>query len=424
MVNLRRSGAFQKPISGRSWAIATVLLLLPAAAHAQEAGALTEDEAVRRALARPAVADVVEGEVGLARGEAIEAGQWSNPVLSYSREQVFGGGAAGADDYLTLSQEFDLGGRKSLRGDAGRERVRAAKHHGAWTRAGIATAARRSFHDVLLATGRVKAAEAWLVRVDDAAKVVGRRTAAGDTSAYDHRRLLRERATAEARFHEESASLAAARSRLARVLGTRDPSALVLTGTLLPEGVPPDADTLEERIAQRPDLKALAAEIAAAGLEQRAASRGWVPDVSLVGGMKTTRAADERGWGFVAGVSVPLPFVAHGQGEAARATGRARLASGRRDLLLSEAVGEADGLRTQVASLSEAARVFRRDAVDSSEELARTAEAAYKAGEVGILELLDAWRSVLDASQQVLDLEAAARRTRIELGRTIGEDAR
>jgi cobalt-zinc-cadmium efflux system outer membrane protein len=92
--------------------------------------------------------------------------------------------------------------------------------------------------------------------------------------------------------------------------------------------------------------------------------------------------------------------------------------------VLSEAMGEARGLRAQVVGLSEAARSFRRDAVGTSEDLARTAEAAYRAGEVGVLELLDAWRSVLDASVQVLELEVAARRARIELDRTVGEDAR
>jgi cobalt-zinc-cadmium efflux system outer membrane protein len=325
---------------------------------------------------------------------------------------------------VTLSQEFDLGGRRSLRGSAGNERVRAAEHRGAWTRAGVAAEVRHRYRDVLLSAGRLEAARAWLARVDEAAQVVGRRAVAGDTSKYDHRRLLRERATADARVREEQAALAAARARLARLLGVQDPAALVLSGSLLPQADLPDPEALAERLARRPDVAALSAEVNAAELERRAAARGWVPDIGLEGGLKTSRAAGDRGWGFVVGVSVPLPFVAHGQGEAGRAAGRARLAAGQRDLLVAEATGEAEGQRALVTSLSEAARIFRRDAVEPSEDLARTAEAAYKAGEVGVLELLDAWRSVLDASVQVLDLEAAARRARIELGRTLGEDAR
>jgi cobalt-zinc-cadmium efflux system outer membrane protein len=399
------------------------MVLLPGVVRAQ-AGGLTEAEAVRMALARPAVSTVVDGEVGMARGEAIEAGLWSNPALSYSREQVFGRGAEGADDFVTLSQEFDLGGRRSLRGDAGQARVRAAEHLGAWTRVTLAAEVRQRYCDVLLATGRLQAAEGWFTRVDVATEVVGRRTAAGDTSAYDHRRLLRERAAAAARVREAKAELAAARTRLARLVGVEDPASLSLSGTLLPEATAADQEPLSERVARRPDLKALDAEIAAAELERRAASRGWVPDLGLSGGLKTTRAADTRGWGFVVGVSVPLPFAAHGQGEAEKAAGRARLAAGRRELVLSEALGEASALAARETGLGEAARVFRKEAVGPSEDLARTAELAYKAGEVGVLELLDAWRSVLDASLQVLDLEAAARRARIELDRTVGEDAR
>ncbi|MBM4395358.1 MAG: TolC family protein [Deltaproteobacteria bacterium] len=411
----------QKPIVGRSCLpVGLALALAPTSAIAQDGG-LTEDEAVRRALGRPAVAAVVEGEVGVARGDAVDAGRWSNPVVSYSREQVFGGGAEGSDDFVTLSQEIDLGGRRSLRRDAGRQRVLAAEHQGAWARVALAAEARHRFYDVLLATGRLGAAEAWLARVDAAAHVVGRRTAAGDASAYDHRRLLRERATAEAGVREGRAALAATRARLARLVGAEDPAALAVSGALLPDGAAEEAAALADRVARRPDLKALDAEVTAAGMERRAASRGWVPDLGLEAGLKTGRAAAERGWGFVAGVSLPLPFVAVGQGEAARAAGLARLASGRRDLLLSEALGEADGLLAQVDGLSEAARVFRRDAAGPSEELARTAEVAYKSGEVGVLELLDAWRSVLDASVRALELEAAARRADIELRRTLGE---
>lgn len=422
----RSSRAPKKPIPGRCFWPFFLFVLVPAAAAGQglPPAVLGEDDVVRMALARPAVAAVIDGTIDVVRGEAVEAGLWSNPVLTYTREQVLDGGGAGAEDFVTLSQAFDLGGRRALMRRAGRERVRAAALDGAWTQAGVAAEARTLFYEVLLADGRVGAAKAWLARVAEVAAVVGRRFAAGDVSAYDHRRLLREQASAEARYREESAALEVVRSRLAGLLGISVPSDLAVAGTLLPDGPLPEFDVITRRVAERPDVKALAAEASAALLERRAASRGWVPDLTLVGGMKTTRVADDRGWGFVAGVSLPLPLASRGQGEAAQASGRAQVAVGRRDLLLSAAMAEALGLRSQAVGFTEAARVFRRDAVESSEDLARTAEAAYRAGEVGILELLDAWRSVLDASLQALDLEASARRARIELDRMVGEVAR
>jgi cobalt-zinc-cadmium efflux system outer membrane protein len=55
-------------------------------------------------------------------------------------------------------------------------------------------------------------------------------------------------------------------------------------------------------------------------------------------------------------------------------------------------------------------------------DLSRTAETAYRAGEGGILELLDAYRTELDAELAALELELRARLARIELDELSGAD--
>ena len=56
--------------------------------------------------------------------------------------------------------------------------------------------------------------------------------------------------------------------------------------------------------------------------------------------------------------------------------------------------------------------------------LLRTAEAAYRGGEVGVLELIDGYRAALDADLSLVELEWAARRARIDLDRTSGGASR
>ena len=51
----------------------------------------------------------------------------------------------------------------------------------------------------------------------------------------------------------------------------------------------------------------------------------------------------------------------------------------------------------------------------------RTAEAAYVAGETTLIEILDAYRTALEADSQALDLELSARLARIELDLAVGE---
>ena len=57
----------------------------------------------------------------------------------------------------------------------------------------------------------------------------------------------------------------------------------------------------------------------------------------------------------------------------------------------------------------------RADVVDASDGLIRTSEAGFAGGELGILELLDAYRGAIEDDMTAIDLDLAARRARIEL---------
>jgi len=73
------------------------------------------------------------------------------------------------------------------------------------------------------------------------------------------------------------------------------------------------------------------------------------------------------------------------------------------------------GVWRQAAELRQVAASFRRESLGSSRDLTHIAEAAYRAGEGNILDLLDAYRAELNAETTALDLELRARLARIEL---------
>jgi outer membrane protein, heavy metal efflux system len=60
--------------------------------------------------------------------------------------------------------------------------------------------------------------------------------------------------------------------------------------------------------------------------------------------------------------------------------------------------------------------------VEGSRRLAEIAEAAYRGGEAGILELLDAHRALAEANSQALELELVARAAMLELELAAGRD--
>jgi cobalt-zinc-cadmium efflux system outer membrane protein len=252
--------------------------------------------------------------------------------------------------------------------------------------------------------------------------VVARRERAGDAAKYDRRRLERERAVAEVRAEAERAACEGARGRLHALIG-EDSGAVVASGALLPEAAPSALPTLRASIDARPDVRALDWRAAAAALDRKAASRWWAPDVRLEAGWKgVDLGRGNRTDGFLVGVTLSVPAWDRSAGVARAAEGEARAAQGRRALLVAEARDGLGGARAEALRLRAAAETMRSKAGAASADLVRIATAGYEGGELGLLELLDAYRGAADDSVAALDLELAARRARIELDRVTGSE--
>lgn len=414
----------RKPTTGRFFRFLLLAGLLVSADRAGADGrSVSEQEVVVLATRRPAVAEVLSGEADSARGSARAAGAYPNPEVTYLREQTFGPAGTG-EDYISLSQSLDLGGRRWLRGQAGRSRAAAVGLQGEETKLEIAAEARRRFYEVMHRQRRLPALQGWMTRSTAALDVITRRQARGDVAPYHRRRLERERAVAAGRIEEETAALEAAQARLAAYLGlSRDAGpGLAAVGTLLPDGEPPPLGALTARALTRPEVRALEARERAAALERRAAARGRVPELRLEGGWKgVALGAAGRTDGFLAGAALGLPLWDQSRGPALAAAGEARALKGRRALMVQEIEGEVTALRAEAVRLRQAAVRLRADAQAASADLVRIAGAGYQGGELTLLELLDAYRGAVDDELAALDMEHAARRARIALDRTIGE---
>ncbi|HEX6085705.1 MAG TPA: TolC family protein [Thermoanaerobaculia bacterium] len=319
---------------------------------------------------------------------------------------------------MTLSQSFDFSGRRAMRRRAAELRVEATQQEVASQQLDLARIVRSEFSRAASQQELVRTLTEWSRKIAAAAETAARLLAGGEVSGYDRRRLERERIGAEARLAAERGALVAAQRRLASFLGGEN-----LDGVTLQRPTPPEipADTeLTARIEQRPDVAAIAKRIEAAMLDAQAAQRWRVPLFDLTAGMKKTQADS----GAILGAGVSLPLFNRNQDELLRANAELAILNAQRTLLVTRARGEAGGLAAEARELRNAARLFREQALPTSERLTATAEAAYRAGEVGILELLDAYRTALDAEVEAAELEQRAREAEIELTRALGGIAR
>lgn len=378
---------------------------------------LTEQEALARAMNQPALQSLEAGEVGAGEGDVAQARSLSNPVVALQHERI---GTDERESTYTIAQRFELGGKRGLRADAARGRLAAARAEVQARRRSIADEVRRRFYETLASQANVAALRDWERRLAETEQIALRLQKGGEAAGYDRRRVARERATATSRLRQAEADAARAQHALRALLGVEPDAAIVAAGSVLPDP-PRPVQAYLAGLASRPDMRALAARADASRHEEKLAQRDRLPDVTLSAGMKQIDRGPLGDSGVVFGVSLPLPLFDRGQGASRRAAGRAEALAAERSLRLARAQGDVRGLWQQASALHAAAEEFRREALEGSRRLAEIARAAYRGGEAGILELLDAQRSLADAELRALELETAARAAALELELAGGE---
>jgi outer membrane protein, heavy metal efflux system len=386
---------------------------------ARQSTPLSEREAVQLALSRPAVQAMVEGRQGIAQSAVLEARTWPNPVVAYERQRLSGSLFDDDERIVSLSQRFDISGKRQLNVRAAQTRLQASAADVESRRQELAFEVRRRFYEAFAASKTLQALRRWEERLLAAERLAATLQKGGEVSGYDRRRTSHERASTLARVGTAGAEVLRVKERLRGLTGASEDQLALLQGVLLPEDSAP-LEQLLTRLRERPDLQSLVLKARAFQLDERVARRAWIPDLTLSAGVRQIDSGPQNDSGPVFGISIPLPLFERGQAAQRRAYAEARLASAESELALQRAEGEIRGSWEQFRQLSAAASEFRRHAVDGAQRLAAIAEAAYRGGERGILELLDAYRAVADADVRLVELELAARAAQLELEYSAG----
>lgn len=403
----------KRPIATRCLGLVlTTMLWLSTGSVSADPAVLTENEVIDRVLSNPALVEVLDGRTQHARADVARAGRWQNPRVSYTREQLLTGGAAG-EDYLSVSQQFDLSGNRWIRRGAARTRVEAQQHRNRADQANVVATVRQAYAHALYAQERLEVLSRWRSRVNQAVTATDARASAGDLSRLEAARLRQELRILDARIASAEGSRRRAWADLrAAIAGEERDDPPTLAGPLLPPTAPTKS---EASLAEAPGLRALGAQLEAANEEHRAAQRRWLPPVTLSLGYKGIDEGAGRRTGFTAGASIALPLGDRGQVQRRRAQARASEARGQQTLERARLEARQSELRRRHDVL---AAGLSGDGAD--EELPALAEVAYRGGELGVVGLLDAYRGAYEAYNATLDLALEIRITHIELDRLHG----
>lgn len=401
---------------------ATWLIVVAVATHAQVAPdprpalELTLPAAEARMLAGNRDIGLARRVVEQAEADIMIAGQKPNPQLGVVTQNINRNNGVGAgglrdktvDSIVGLSQTFERGGKAESRVATARSLTAAAQANAGDTVRNQLLAVRSAYYDLLAAQERVAASAEAAGLYHKTLAAARLRLRAGDLAGADVARVEVDAARARNDVTTTGADLARARLALAALMAAEaDAVSLraVSPWPTLDMSTPAEADLL----AIRHDIRAAAARVAAATHARELAASLRTRDVTLSAQFEHYPTSDANPGGsgnsFGFGVSIPL-FVNHRyEGEAARA--QADWYAARDAYKRTVALARADVARGtgDVGAARERRVRIETELLPQAQKSADAAEFAFRNGAIGVMDILDARRTV-----RAIQIEASAAR--------------
>jgi cobalt-zinc-cadmium efflux system outer membrane protein len=389
--------------------IAAAGLLLPSIAAGQDR---TEREVVELIVRDGPRAMAIRAETEVTRREQLARLAYPNPSVTYSRE------GTGFTEFFQAEQSLPIFGTRDALSRAGVAATAAAEADRDVRLWLLRSEAAAAVARVVAEQGRLESARVHVREVERLIEILRTREREGEGSRFD--RLRAEQELHDGNQLVTSATVAFAEAR-ALLIGMLPPNASFTTIAAAQTAPQPPVvvETLLTRATStRAELRALQQLGERATQEAEAARRARRPSPNLFGGVKRADAAAGRETGGVFGVNVALPLFDSGSREAARWDAeRARVEAERASIecrIRSEITGASEILAVRQAALAQ-------EQPATAEELVQIAVVAYREGEVGILELLDAARTASRARIRSIDLRLDVRLAQVALERAVGD---
>ncbi|HET9765151.1 MAG TPA: TolC family protein [Casimicrobiaceae bacterium] len=407
----------------RAWLLFAVFISWGACANArppvkpltlQQALAIAEEGNPELRSARAAVA--------AAEGESQEAAAMlrQNPELTVEQTRRTARDAQGIgetfrESAVGISQAFEIAGQPAYRREAARHSLSAVHAQIASVQVRLRAETENAFAQVLLLQLRLNAEQHNLMLVEEAAAAVGKRVSAGEDTRLDGNLASVEAERARNQVSTIQEQLIVARARLATVL------------QLPPEGLPQVAGDLPERIpryrledllagaSRRPELAALV------GREEAARSRldleraSVFPDVTV--GITSLREGppELRERATMLTLSVPLPLFKRNQAAIGRAVAERDQLQVERQAAMRDGEAKVREQWARLESLQARLQRLTQSVLPRLDENLSLSTKAYRAGEIGILQLVVVNRQALDARRDYLEALGEFTQARIAL---------
>jgi len=355
------------------------------------------------------------------QGAVRQAGLLPNPIL-FGEMEEFGGtgnfsGTGAMTSRIGISQDFSLGGKIAKRVHEAEAAAAIAELEHQAKILEIRALVERRFLDVLIFQERLDFEAQQLALIEKTHDVVDKRVNTGDTSPLDLSRSQVELAWAKIAIGQTRKELEAALYALAESWGANSPDFSAVSAQYHTD-LDLTKQELKEALPQSPAWLLLEKQVAMADATLDLAEAQRIVDIELEGGIQLFNESDDHA--YFLGISVPLPLFDRNQGGVAEAKASQQKMHYERKAGFLALHTELQKTWRKLTSTQQAFQSLDSEVLPASQRAFESISKAYKAGEVGILDLLNAQRTWVETRNTRLDLLYDLENNRIEIKRLVG----
>ncbi len=344
-------------------------------------------------------------DVRAAGADARQAGAWLNPTLGATAENLGApqsGGVSQRQDTYTVTQVFEIGGKRSARIEAEQRKAAAAGTRERQTRLEFAGELAVAYATAEAMQQRKEVAEAEVARAEDDMRAAQALVRAGREAEL---RLAQSRASvaaAQAAVQSASADATEALERLSALAGATEPytridhpfMAAVAAPRPRADWTPDDAPALTSAVAER---DAVAAQV-------KVEEKRWLPDLGVTVGMRRFGWSSEKA--ATVGLSATIPLFDRNQAGIDAAKERATSAAMRLQAARLETAALHRSALAQVGA-SERRLQAAEQGETAATEAYRLGRVGYDAGKTPLVELLAIRRALSEAKASTIEARLA-----------------
>ena len=359
---------------------------------------------------RAALAGVEGAQAGISSARA-----WLNPTLTFGslgrQHALMSAGVPGMMHGVNFTQPVELPTVRASRIRAAQYQRQGSEWSLAQTRLAIRGAVKQSFYEALRRRGAVEVAKENLALLEDLRRRIEVQVNVGEAARLELTRAEAELSSARIQVQSAELRYAAAVSSLSAAIGAPIGKLHLEAQLDPPEPLPPLSELHSGMMARHPTMALADTQIRRADALVANEKAQRIPQPSFW--MDWLHQPDVAQYRF--GVTINMPIFNRREGPIAEALAQKRQAAAQADqrrLELTAALEQAYNLY-QIAN--QQVEIFQEGTLRQAEAAVRAAQAAFKFGERGIIEVLDAQRVLRAAQLEYLNAQYDRQQALIEL---------